>query len=79
MQNSCAYDGYVNSIYTIAINGVNKDGSRPSYAEECPAIMATTYSSDMGEGIVSGMSQYSLQPKNRWKERKTAKATFERR
>ena len=41
--------------------------------------MATTYSSDMGEGIVSGMSQYSLQPKNRWKERKTAKATFERR
>ena len=53
---SCAYNGYVNSIYTIAINGVNKDGSRPSYAEECPGIMATTYSSDMGGGIVSGMS-----------------------
>ncbi|RMX55348.1 hypothetical protein pdam_00021239 [Pocillopora damicornis] len=49
----CAYDGYVNSIYTIAINGVNKDGSRPSYAEECPAIMATAYSSDKGEGIVT--------------------------
>lgn len=50
---SCAYNGYVNSIYTIAINGVNKDGSRPSYAEECPGIMATTYSSDMGGGIVT--------------------------
>ena len=65
MEDSCAYDGYVNSVYTNAINGVNKDGSRPSFAEECPAIMATAYSSDMDEGIVSGMSQYSLQPKNR--------------
>ncbi|CAH3150837.1 unnamed protein product [Pocillopora meandrina] len=53
VEDSCAYDGYVNSVYTIAINGVNKDGSRPSYAEECPAIMATAYSSDMGEGIVT--------------------------
>lgn len=43
---SCAYNGYVNSIYTIAINGVNMDGSHPSYAEECPGIMATAYSSD---------------------------------
>ncbi|XP_066023583.1 endoprotease bli-like [Pocillopora verrucosa] len=46
---SCAYNAYVNSIYTIAINGVNKDGSRPSYVEECPGIMATAYS----EGIVT--------------------------
>ena len=43
---SCAYNGYVNSIYTIAINGVNLDGSNPSYAEECPGIMATAYSRD---------------------------------
>ncbi|PFX21748.1 Furin-1 [Stylophora pistillata] len=51
---SCAYNGYVNSIYTIAINGVNKDGSRPSYAEECPGIMATTFSRDslVGKGTV---------------------------
>ena len=32
-QDSCAYNGYVNSIYTIAINGVDKDGSNPTYAE----------------------------------------------
>ena len=44
---SCAYNGYVNSIYTIAINGVNLDGSNPSYAEECPGIMATAYSGDI--------------------------------
>ncbi|PFX13058.1 furin-like isoform X2 [Stylophora pistillata] len=43
---SCAYNGYVNSIYTIAINGVNEDGTKPTYAEECPGIMATTYSRD---------------------------------
>ena len=41
---SCAYNGYVNSIYTVAISGVNKDGSLPNYAEECPAIMASTLS-----------------------------------
>lgn len=50
-QDSCAYNGYVNSIYTIAINGVNKDGSNPSYAEECPAIMATAYSRDTLSGL----------------------------
>ena len=43
---SCSYNGYVSSIYTIAINGVNSDGSKPSYAEECPGILATAYSRD---------------------------------
>lgn len=57
---SCAYSGYVNSIYTIAINGVNKDGSLPVYAEECPGIMATTYSRDTFTGygkVVSGIKE----------------------
>ena len=52
VKDSCAYDGYVNCIYTIAINGVNENGTRPSFAEECPGIMATVYT----EEIVSGMS-----------------------
>lgn len=53
---SCAYNGYVNSIYTIAINGVNQDGSLPSYAEECPGIMATTYSTASSrEKVVSAL------------------------
>ena len=50
-QDSCAYNGYVNSIYTIAINGVNLDSSNPTYAEECPAIMATAYSRDTLTGL----------------------------
>ncbi len=44
---SCAYNGYVNSIYTIAITGVGRDGSIPSYGERCPGIMAVTYSRDI--------------------------------
>lgn len=40
----CSFNGLVNSIYTIAITGVNKDGSVPRYAEPCPGIMAVTYS-----------------------------------
>ena len=44
---SCAYSGYVNSIYTIAISGVNLNNSRPSYAEECCGIMVSAYSGDV--------------------------------
>ena len=61
---SCAYNGYVNSIYTIAINGVNLDGSKPSYAEQCAGIMASAYSRDPWrkvENVVSKVvsSQYN--------------------
>ena len=61
---SCAYSGYVNSIYTIAINAVNQDGSLPSYAEECPGIMATTYSSDSFRGIGKVVSAWRRNFKN---------------
>lgn len=44
---SCAFSGYVNSIHTIAISGVNWDGSVPAYTEQCAAIMAVTYGQDM--------------------------------
>ncbi|XP_066023713.1 furin-like protease kpc-1 isoform X2 [Pocillopora verrucosa] len=55
---SCAYNCFANSIYTIVINGVNEDGSRPSYVEECPGIMATVYTggivtADNATGCVS--------------------------
>ncbi|XP_067041930.1 proprotein convertase subtilisin/kexin type 6-like isoform X2 [Acropora muricata] len=48
----CGYNGYVNSIYTIAISGVNNDGSLPPYAEECAGITATAYSANSGQGKV---------------------------
>ena len=46
VKDSCAFNGYVNSIYTIAITGINKDGSIPIYGEHCAGIMAVTYSKD---------------------------------
>ena len=42
---SCSCDGYVVSIYTIAIGAVGEHGDKPWYSEECPAMMAVTYSS----------------------------------
>ncbi|KAJ7358827.1 Proprotein convertase subtilisin/kexin type 6 [Desmophyllum pertusum] len=50
-RDSCAYNGYVNSIYTIAINGLNEDDSNPTYAENCPGVMATAYSRDTLKGL----------------------------
>ena len=44
VEDSCAFSGYVNSIYTIAITGINSDGSVPDYGEHCAGIMAVTYS-----------------------------------
>ena len=44
---SCAFNGYVNNIYTIAITGINRDGSIPGYGEHCAGIMAVTYSRDI--------------------------------
>lgn len=42
---SCSIDGYVNSIYTIAITAVTSRGRKPWYTEECSAILATAFSS----------------------------------
>ena len=42
-EDSCASDGYVNSIYTIAIGSVNEKGEPAYYDEECSAKMAVTF------------------------------------
>ena len=47
VKDSCAFNGYVNNIYTIAITGINRDGSIPAYGELCAGIMAVTYSRDV--------------------------------
>ncbi|XP_016844520.1 neuroendocrine convertase 1 isoform X1 [Nasonia vitripennis] len=40
----CGCDGYVGSIYTIAIGSASQTGNFPWYGEMCPANLATTYS-----------------------------------
>ena len=41
---SCAADGYVNSIYTIAIGSADQNGRQADYDEDCSAKMAITFS-----------------------------------
>ncbi|CAF3407738.1 unnamed protein product [Rotaria socialis] len=42
---SCACDGYITSIYTIAISATTEHGNKPWYLEECSATLASAYSS----------------------------------
>ena len=41
---SCAADGYVNSIYTIAVGSADERGRQAFYDEKCSAKMAVTFS-----------------------------------
>ena len=43
---SCAADGYVQSIYTIAIGALYSDGTPTNYDERCSAKMASTFVND---------------------------------
>ena len=42
---SCACDGYANSIYTLSISSTSENSEVPWYLEECTSTLATTYSS----------------------------------
>ncbi|KAJ1521904.1 hypothetical protein ONE63_002240 [Megalurothrips usitatus] len=42
---NCNCDGYVNSVYTLAIGSASESGQFPWYGERCASTMATAYSS----------------------------------
>lgn len=42
---NCNCDGYVNSVYTLAIGSASERGHFPWYGERCASTMATAYSS----------------------------------
>uniref|UniRef100_A0A7I5E6G8 P/Homo B domain-containing protein n=1 Tax=Haemonchus contortus TaxID=6289 RepID=A0A7I5E6G8_HAECO len=44
-EDSCSADGYITSIYTLAISSATYNNLSPWYLEECPSSIATTYSS----------------------------------
>jgi len=50
---NCNFDGFANSIYTIAIGAIAHDNSKPFYAEVCSAQLAVTYSGDRKLAIVN--------------------------
>ena len=41
---SCAADGYVSSIYTVAVGSATPQGNKAYYDEACSGKMAVTYS-----------------------------------
>ncbi len=41
---SCAADGFVSSVYTIATGSVNRDGSMTAYEELCAGKMVVAFS-----------------------------------
>ena len=50
---SCAADGYVNSIYTIAVGSADQNGEQADYDEDCSAKMAITFSHNSGTATSS--------------------------
>ncbi|CUM67103.1 uncharacterized protein PRCAT00004792001 [Priceomyces carsonii] len=48
---SCNFDGYTNSIYSITVGAVDHKGIYPTYSEACSAVMVVTYSAGSGEHI----------------------------
>lgn len=47
---SCACDGYTNSIYTLSVSSTSEMNTRPWYLEECASTITTTYSSGSNYG-----------------------------
>ncbi|KAN0064758.1 pheromone processing endoprotease [Thecaphora frezii] len=47
----CNFDGYTNSIYSMTIAAVDREGQHPYYSEMCSAILATGWSSGSGDHI----------------------------
>ena len=50
---SCSYDGYASSPYTIAVGAIDDSGKRSYYSEGCPALMCVAPSSGRKTGITT--------------------------
>lgn len=50
---SCNFDGYTNSIYSITVGAIDWKGNHPAYAESCAAVLTVAHSSGSGEHIHS--------------------------
>ena len=50
-QDNCNFDGYANSIYTVTVGAIDREGNSPYYSERCAAQLLVTYSSGSGDAI----------------------------
>ncbi|KAL4781455.1 peptidase S8/S53 domain-containing protein [Aspergillus varians] len=61
---NCNFDGYTNSIYSITVGAIDREGNHASYSESCSAQLVVAYSSGMSDSIhttdVGTDSCYSL-------------------
>lgn len=48
---SCNFDGYTNSIFSITVGAIDWKDLHPPYSEACSAVMVVTYSSGSGNFI----------------------------
>lgn len=51
MDDQCNFDGYTNSIYSVTVGAIDREGLHPYYSEACSAVMVITYSSGSGDNI----------------------------
>lgn len=54
---NCNFDGYTNSIYSITVGAIDRQGRHPYYSEKCSAQLVVTYSSGSGDSIVSSFAK----------------------
>ena len=57
VQDSCAYDDYVNNIYSISVSSLSKKNQPLRASERCSAIMVAAYSKDKGDTNVPVVSR----------------------
>lgn len=48
---NCNFDGYTNSIYSVTVGGIDRQGNHPYYSELCSAQLVVTYSSGANDAI----------------------------
>lgn len=48
---NCNFDGYTNSIYSVTVGALDRQGNHPSYSEACSAQLVVAYSSGGGDHI----------------------------
>ncbi|GIK03080.1 pheromone processing endoprotease [Aspergillus viridinutans] len=48
---NCNFDGYTNSIYSITVGAIDREGKHPSYSESCSAQLVVAYSSGSSDAI----------------------------
>ena len=48
---NCNFDGYTNSIYSITVGAIDREGNHPYYSEPCSAQLVVAYSSGGSDAI----------------------------